>query len=204
MKIICIGRNYVDHAKEMNSPVPKNPLIFCKPDTAIHKKNHSFYIPTFTEDLHFETELVVKICKVGKNISKKFAHTYYNEIGLGIDFTARDIQAKCKEKGWPWERAKAFDSSAVISNSFIHKSEFESVNAIPFHLLLNDKKVQDGNSKDMIFDIDELIVEISKVFTIKTGDLLYTGTPAGVGKVNPEDFLEGYIGDVKMFELRVK
>ena len=204
MKIICIGRNYVEHAKEMNSPVPTNPLIFCKPDTAIHKKNHTFYIPTFTEDLHFETELVVKICKVGKNISKKFAHTYYNEIGLGIDFTARDIQAKCKEKGWPWERAKAFDSSALISNSFLHKSEFESVNNIPFHLILNDKKVQDGNSKDMIFDIDELIVEISKVFTIKTGDLLYTGTPAGVGKVNPEDFLEGYIGDKKMFELRIK
>lgn len=204
MKIICIGRNYVDHAKELNNPIPKEPLIFCKPDTAIHQNKHPFYIPSFTEDLHYETEILVKISKVGKSIPKAFAHKYYTQIGLGIDFTARDIQAKCKEKGWPWERAKAFDSSAIIGDSFIDKATFISTENIPFYLLKNGDKVQDGNSKDMIFSIDTLIAEVSKVFTLKTGDIIFTGTPAGVGKVNPEDFLEGYLGDKKIFELRVK
>lgn len=204
MKIICIGRNYADHAKELNNPVPSEPLIFCKPDSAIHQKKNPFYIPAFTNDLHFETELVVKISRLGKGIAPQFAHKYYQEIGLGIDFTARDIQQKCKEKGWPWERAKAFDSSAVMGHKFVDKSNFSGANNIPFKMFLNGKLVQDGNSKDMLFSIDQLIAEVSKVFTLKIGDLIFTGTPAGVGRVTPGDLLEGYLGEDKMIDLRIR
>tara|TARA_R110001592_G_scaffold363109_2_gene680357 strand:+ start:26259 stop:26873 length:615 start_codon:yes stop_codon:yes gene_type:complete len=204
MKIICIGRNYVDHAKELNNPIPSQPLIFCKPDSAIHQKKNPFYIPSFTNDLHYETEIVVKISRLGKGINQKFAHKYYNQIGLGIDFTARDIQQECKEKGWPWERAKSFDSSAVMGSEFINKSTFESAENIPFKMFLNGEIAQDGNTKDMIFSIDKLIVEISKIFTLKIGDLIFTGTPAGVGPVKPGDLLEGYLGDKKLIDLRIR
>jgi 2-keto-4-pentenoate hydratase/2-oxohepta-3-ene-1,7-dioic acid hydratase in catechol pathway len=203
MKIICIGRNYVDHAKEMNSPVPETPVIFMKPETALLPKNHPFHHPTFTKDLHFETELVVRINRVGKHIEERFAHKYYQEIGIGIDFTARDIQAELKGKGLPWERAKAWDHSAPLSQKFLPKSHFSSIQDIPFSLKINDQVVQQGNSKDMIFSIDKLISEISKFFTLKIGDLIFTGTPAGVAKVEIGDQLEAYIGDQKMLAFKV-
>lgn len=203
MKIICIGRNYADHAKEMNSPVPSEPMYFMKPDTAILLKKMPFYIPEFTDDLHYECELVIKINRVGKCIQKEFAHKYYNEIGLGIDFTARDLQKKCKEKGHPWEVAKAFDNSAVVSQNFIPKSEL-NMEKINFHLKQNNKIVQNGDTTDMIFSIDELIAHVSKYMTLKIGDLIFTGTPAGVGPVSRGDILEGFIGDQPMFKLDVK
>lgn len=203
MKIICIGRNYADHAKEMNSPVPSEPMYFMKPDTAILLKKMPFYIPEFTNDLHYECELVIKINRVGKCIQKEFAHKYYNEIGLGIDFTARDLQKKCKEKGHPWEVAKAFDNSAVVSQNFIPKSEL-NMEKINFHLKQNNKIVQNGDTTDMIFSIDELIAHVSKYMTLKIGDLIFTGTPAGVGPVSRGDILEGFIGDQPMFKLDVK
>ena len=203
MKILCIGRNYVDHAKEMNSPVPSSPVIFMKPETALLPKNHPFHYPKFTHDLHFETELVVRINRVGKHIERRFAHKYYNEIGLGIDFTARDLQAELKKKGLPWEKAKAWDHSAPLSRTFIPVSHFDDVNNIPFSLKINGKLAQEGNSKDMIFSIDTLIEEVSKYFTLKIGDLLFTGTPAGVGSVSIGDELEAYIGDEKMLAFKV-
>lgn len=203
MKIICVGRNYANHAKELNNPIPSQPLLFSKPQTALHNLSQPLYIPEFTNDLHYEVELVVKISKVGKGIEPQFAHKYYTEIGLGIDFTARDIQAKCKEKGWPWERAKAFDSSAILSKEFIHTKDLE-LNNINFKLVKNGETVQEGNSKDMLFSIDNLVSDISKIFTLKMGDLIYTGTPEGVGKVEPNDELIGYIGTQKMFELKIK
>lgn len=203
MKIICIGRNYADHAKEMNSPVPSEPMFFMKPDTAILLKKMPFYIPEFTNDLHYECELIVKINRVGKCIQEEFAHKYYDEIGLGIDFTARDIQRKCKEKGHPWEVAKAFDNSAVVSQKFISKSKLQEDN-IKFHMLQNQKTVQQGDTTDMIFSIDELIAHVSKYMTLKIGDLIFTGTPAGVGPVSRGDVLEGFIGDQSMFKLDVE
>lgn len=203
MKILCIGRNYIDHAKEMNSPVPSSPVIFMKPETALLPKNHPFHYPKFTKDLHFETELVVRINRVGKHIEKRFAHKYYNEIGIGIDFTARDLQAELKSKGLPWEKAKAWDHSAPLSKTFIPVNQMESVNNIPFSLKINGKLVQEGNSKDMIFSIDSLIEEVSKYFTLKIGDLLFTGTPAGVGSVAVGDELEAFIGDQKMLAFKV-
>lgn len=203
MKIICIGRNYADHAKEMNSAVPENPVFFLKPDTALIPKRNPFFYPDFTHDLHYECEIVVKINKLGKNIQTKFAHTYYDEIGLGIDFTARDLQQKCKEKSLPWEMAKAFDHSAPVSEIFISKNELDLEN-IHFHLLKNDEKVQIGNSKDMLFNIDEIIAYVSQFITLKIGDLIFTGTPAGVGPVQIGDVLEGFIEDRKLLELKIK
>jgi 2-keto-4-pentenoate hydratase/2-oxohepta-3-ene-1,7-dioic acid hydratase in catechol pathway len=204
MKIICIGRNYIDHAKELNNPVPENPVFFLKPDTALVRRNRPFYYPDFSEDIHYECELVVKINKLGKNILKKFAHTYYNEIGIGIDFTARDLQSKAKAKGLPWEIAKAFDASAPLSMEFIKKDEFHDLNNISFRLDKNGETVQEGNSGDMIFDFDEIISYLSIFFTLKTGDLIFTGTPAGVGAVKVGDELEGYVGDRLMLKCKVK
>ncbi|MBD1428708.1 fumarylacetoacetate hydrolase family protein [Sphingobacterium litopenaei] len=203
MKIIAIGRNYIDHAKELNNPVPESPVIFMKPDTAVLKDNKDFYYPEFSSDVHYECEVVFRICNEGKHVSKKFAHKYYDAIGLGIDFTARDIQAKHKEKGLPWELAKAFDHSAVIS-PLITKEEFENINEIKFSLRKNGEIVQEGNTKDMIFDIDSLIVYISKFITLRKGDLIYTGTPVGVGPIAIGDKFEGYIGDTLMFTTQIK
>lgn len=203
MKIIAIGRNYIDHAKELNNPIPESPVIFMKPDTAILKDNKDFYYPEFSSDVHYECELVFRVCNEGKHVTPKFAHKYYDAIGLGIDFTARDIQAKHKEKGLPWELAKAFDHSAVIS-PLIPKEEFEDINDINFSMMKNGEKVQSGNSKDMIFDINSLIVYISKYITLRKGDLIYTGTPAGVGPIQIGDKFEGYIGDKLLFTTQIK
>ena len=203
MKIICIGRNYADHAKEMKSQLSSEPIFFLKPDTSYLKPGNPFFIPSFSDNIHYECEIVVKICKVGKNISEKFAPKYYKEIGLGIDFTARDLQEKCKEKGTPWEIAKSFEHSSPISKVFIDKNSID-LNNLSFSLKLNDKIVQRGNSKDMIFNIDHIISYVSKFMPLKTGDLIYTGTPAGVGKVNIGDNLTGYLGEKQMFEVRIK
>ena len=203
MKIFCIGRNYADHAKEMNSEVPSSPMFFMKADTSILRPGMPFFYPGFTKDIHYECELVVKINKVGKNISQKFAHTYYSEIGLGIDFTARDLQKKCKEKGHPWEIAKSFEGSAPLSKDFLPKEGLELDN-IDFFLKQNGNLVQKGNSKEMIFKIDQLISYLSQFMTLKKGDLIYTGTPAGVGPIAIGDKLEGFIGEVKMFSVNVK
>lgn len=203
MKIIAIGRNYIDHAKELNNPVPESPVIFMKPDTALLKDNKDFYYPEFSSDVHYECEVVFRICNEGKHVSQKFAHKYYDAVGLGIDFTARDIQSKHKEKGLPWELAKAFDHSAVISN-LIPKEEFENLNEIGFSLKKNTVIVQEGNTKNMIFDIDSLIVYISKFITLRKGDLIYTGTPVGVGSIQIGDKFDGYIEDKLMFSTQIK
>lgn len=203
MKIICIGRNYIDHAKELNNPVPSEPLFFLKPDSAILPKRNPFYIPNFTNIVHYEVELIIKICKLGKNINENFASTYYNEIGLGIDFTARDLQDKCKEKGHPWEIAKAFDQSAVVSEKFIDKKNL-NLNNINFSLKKNGEIVQQGNSSNMLFNFDKIIAHVSKFMTLKIGDLIFTGTPAGVGKVKIGDELIGYLEEEKAFKTNVK
>lgn len=203
MKIICIGRNYADHAKEMNSEVPSAPIFFMKPDSAILRQGNPFFIPNFTEEVHYECEVVVKINRVGKAIEERFAHKYYEEIGLGIDFTARDLQSKCKENRHPWEIAKAFDCSAAISSKFIPKKELD-LNNFNFSLKCGESILQNGNTKDMIFSIDQLISYVSKFVTLKIGDLIYTGTPAGVGKVNIGDELFGYIGEKEMFSFKIK
>lgn len=203
MKIICIGRNYVNHAKEMNSPVPDVPMYFMKPDTAILPKKNPFFYPNFTKELHYECELVVRINRVGKNISAKYANEYYDEIGLGIDFTARDLQSKCKEKGHPWEIAKGFDHSAPLGNRFLHKDDL-NLEQIEFTLKKNGEIVQQGNSKDMIFSIDKIIEYISQFMTLKIGDLIFTGTPEGVGEVKIGDHLEGFIGDEQLLSLKIK
>lgn len=203
MKIICIGRNYADHAKELNNDLPTEPIFFLKPDTALLKDNDPFYLPDFTNDLHYECEIVVKINKVGKNIQEKFANKYYDQISLGIDFTARDLQTKCKEKGLPWEIAKAFEHSAPISNSWIDISN-KDINNIQFHLDLNDKTVQNGTTADWIFKIDSIIAYVSKFMTLKTGDLIFTGTPAGVGQVKIGDRLKGFIGEQLMYDFEIK
>lgn len=202
MKIICIGRNYEDHAKEMKSELPSEPVFFFKPDLAI-LRGYKFYIPDFTNEIHYEVELVVKINRVGKHIDKKFAHKYYNEIGLGIDFTARDIQRECKEKGLPWEKAKAFENSAVLSKGFIDKQDLD-INNISFSLNQNNEQVQKGNSSNMIFNIDDVIAYISRFVTLKIGDLIYTGTPAGVGPVKIGDKLKGFINDKEMFAIEIR
>ena len=204
MKIICIGRNYVAHAKELNNEVPEEPVLFLKPDTALLRNNDPFYIPDWTSNLHHEVELIVKINRIGKNIEQKFAHRYYEEIGLGIDFTARDVQDRLKEKGLPWEKSKAFDHSAVISREFIPVDALPDRNAICFHLDINGKTVQEGNSSLMIFPIDAIISQVSKYFTLKIGDLIYTGTPAGVGPVKIGDRLQGTLEGHKMFDFMVK
>ena len=203
MKILCIGRNYADHISELNNERPSEPVIFLKPDTAILKDNEPFYHPDFSNDIHHEVEIVLKINKVGKNIEAKFAHKYYDEIGIGIDFTARDIQSKLKEKGLPWEKAKAFNGSAPISG-FVSKSQFTGLNNLNFHLEVNGEIKQTGNTKMMLWNFDEIIEEISKYFTLKTGDLIFTGTPAGVGKVVVGDKLTAFIEGMEMMNFEVK
>lgn len=203
MKIICIGRNYASHIEELKNERPDEPVIFLKPDTAVVQKQFPFIIPEFSNDVHHEVEVLVKINKVGKYIDAKFAHKYYDEIGLGIDFTARDLQAKLKEKGLPWEKAKAFDGSAVIGD-FIKKSELGSLDNINFELAKNDEVVQKGNTQNMLWKIDELVAYVSQYFTLRTGDVIFTGTPEGVGKVNPDDVLEGSIEGKKLFRIQVK
>ena len=203
MKILCIGRNYAKHAQELGNTVPTEPLFFLKPETAIQPKGHPFFIPHFSNDIHYEVELVVKINKTGKHIEEKFAHKYYSEIGLGIDFTARDIQQECKAKGLPWEKAKGFDGSAQISSTFIEKSDLELDN-ITFSLNKNGKQVQLGNSSEMIFKFDKIIAYLSKFYSLKIGDLIFTGTPEGVGKVEKGDFLNGFIGEQEMFKVLIK
>ncbi len=202
MKIICIGRNYADHAKELNNPLPKKPMFFMKPQTSILSKNRPFFYPDFSKEIHYETEVVIRINRVGKHIEERFAHRYYTEIGLGIDFTARDLQRQCKAKGHPWEIAKAFQHSAPLSDSFINKEDLP--NDINFKLELNEEIVQTGNTKDMIFSVDKLISYVSQYFPLKIGDLIFTGTPAGVGEVKIGDNLKGYMEDKLMFDFRVK
>jgi 2-keto-4-pentenoate hydratase/2-oxohepta-3-ene-1,7-dioic acid hydratase in catechol pathway len=204
MKIVCIGRNYVDHAKELNNAVPEEPVFFMKPDSSLLRNNDPFYLPDWTREVHHEIELVIKINRLGKNIEKRFAHRYYDEIGLGIDFTARDIQNKLKDKGLPWEKAKAFDQSAVLSNTFIDKAVFPDPENIGFKLNINKSLVQKGSSKLMIFSFDEIISHVSKYVTLKIGDLIYTGTPAGVGPVKIGDHLEGYLEDKKLLDFMIK
>ncbi len=203
MKIICIGRNYIKHVEELNNSTPKEPLFFLKPDTAIQPKGHPFFIPHFTENIHYEVELVIKINKIGKHIEEKYAHKYYSQIGLGIDFTARDIQEECKKKGLPWEKAKGFDGSAQISKVFLNKSDLKT-NNIDFHLEKNGSTVQLGNSSDMIFSFEKIISYISKFYTLKIGDLIYTGTPSGVGRIEKNDILDGFIGNKKMLTVTIK
>jgi 2-keto-4-pentenoate hydratase/2-oxohepta-3-ene-1,7-dioic acid hydratase in catechol pathway len=203
MKIICIGRNYVDHIKELNNEKPEEPIVFLKPDTAILPKKTPFTIPAFSNEIHHELEIIVKINKVGKYINKKFAHKYYDEIGLGIDFTARDIQKNLKEKGLPWEKSKAFDGSAIIGD-FLPKNDIISVENIKFELTNNQNTVQEGNTNLMIWSIDELIEHVSKYFTLKKGDIIFTGTPKGVAKVSPNDVLEGFLNGKKLLRLQIK
>lgn len=203
MKIIAIGRNYAEHAKELNNPVPTVPVIFMKPDTAVLRDNKPFYHPEFSTDIHHEIELVLKVSKEGKHIAEKFASNYFDEIGLGIDFTARDIQQKHKEKGLPWELAKAFDNSAPISK-FIPKAEFKDLNNLNIRLDLNGKTVQDGNTKDLLFSFEYIIAFVSKYISLKKGDLIFTGTPQGVGKVNIGDHLEGYLENEKLLDFDIR
>lgn len=202
MKIICIGRNYVDHIEELGNERPDNPVIFMKPDTAILRNNDPFYYPTFSNDIHHEVEVLVKIKKEGKSIAKEFAHKYYDEIGLGIDFTARDLQSTFKEKGLPWERAKAFNGSAPISE-FISKGNYD-LNSLGFELKKNNETVQEGNTSLMLWSIDELISYVSKFFTLKTGDIIFTGTPKGVGPVKIGDTLSGFLDGKEMFHFDVR
>jgi acylpyruvate hydrolase len=203
MKIICIGRNYAEHAKEMNAAVPTEPVFFLKPDTAIIKDNQPFYYPDFSKEIHHEVELVLKINKPGKNIDPKFAAKYYDEIGIGIDFTARDLQAKCKEKGLPWEKAKAFDGSAP-TGKFVDKKKFADLNNLNFNLKINGKTVQVGNTKDLLFTFDAVVAYVSTFITLKTGDLIYTGTPEGVGPVKIGDQLEASIENETLLSFEIK
>lgn len=201
MKFICVGRNYADHAKELNNEIPKDVVLFLKPDTALVKSKDEVYIPEFTNNLHHEVEILIKICKTGKYIQPEFSENYYSEIGLGIDFTARDIQEELKIKGLPWEKAKAFDGSAFISN-FVSKENFDLEN-LEFSLIKNGILQQVGNTSNMIFSINKLVSYISQFFTLKVGDIIFTGTPAGVSKVNGNDILEGYIKNDKFFEVKI-
>ena len=203
MKIICIGRNYVEHARELNNPLPRVPVFFMKQESCIVRNNKPFFYPDFSKNVHYEVEIVFKIGKVGKKIEKQFASRYYSEVGLGIDFTARDLQENARKEGLPWEIAKAFDYSAPLSR-FIPKKEFQDINNIRFHLDINGKTVQKAGTNDMIFPIDELISYVSQFITLKTGDILFTGTPTGVGPVQIGDHLEGYIEDRKMLDFYVK
>ena len=203
MKIICIGRNYTDHISELDNEKPEHPIIFMKPDTAILLKNQPFFIPDFSNDVHHEVEILIKISRVGKHIDAKFSHKYYDEIGLGIDFTARDLQQELKSKGLPWEKAKSFDGAAVIGN-FVSKEIFNDVNEIAFSLQKNEKVVQQGQTNLMLWKIDALIEYVSKYFTLKIGDIIFTGTPSGVGKVNPNDRLTGFIEEKQLFSIKVK
>ncbi|MBP4138220.1 fumarylacetoacetate hydrolase family protein [Flavobacterium geliluteum] len=203
MKIICIGRNYTNHIEELKNERPAEPVVFMKPDSAVLLKQHPFVIPEFSQDVHHEIEIIVKISKVGKYIEPKFAHKYYDEISVGIDFTARDLQARLKEKGLPWEKAKAFDGSAVIGD-FLPKTDFASMENLTFGLTNNSEIVQKGNSSLMLWKIDELISYVSQYFTLKIGDIIFTGTPEGVAAVKPNDVLEGFLEDKKLFRIQVK
>lgn len=202
MKIICIGRNYAKHIEELKNERPLEPVTFMKPDSAVILKNNPFIIPPFSDDIHYEVEILVKINRIGKFIDQKFAHKYYEEIGLGIDFTARDLQEKLREKGLPWEKAKAFDGSAMIGQ-FRNKKELD-LPSIKFQLFKNDALVQDGDSSHMLWSIDEIIAYVSQFFTLKIGDVIFTGTPAGVGRVEPNDVLKGVLEGEEMFNLKVK
>ncbi len=203
MKLICIGRNYAAHIDELKNERPEEPVVFIKPDSAVLPKEQDFYIPEFSNDVHYEVEVLVKIKKVGKHIAKQFAHKYYDEIGLGIDFTARDLQSKLKEKGLPWEKAKGFDGAAVIG-TWVSKDKFKNVDDINFSLFKNGEKVQDGNTSLMLWKIDGLIAHVSTYFMLKKGDILFTGTPAGVGKVSPNDYLSGELEGEQLFEINVR
>lgn len=203
MKFICIGRNYAKHIAELQHETPKEPVFFLKPDSAITRCNRPFFLPDFSERVDYETEIIVKINRLGKCIAEKFAHLYYEEIGLGVDFTARDVQKRCIEHGDPWEVAKAFDGSAVVGK-FVPKSTLPDVQNLNFHLLLNGEKVQEGNSQDMLFTIDQIIAHVSKFITLRTGDIIFTGTPVGVGPVHINDHLQGFLENEKMFDFNVK
>jgi 2-keto-4-pentenoate hydratase/2-oxohepta-3-ene-1,7-dioic acid hydratase in catechol pathway len=203
MKIICIGRNYTKHIEELQNERPSEPVVFLKPDSAVVLKQHPFVIPAFSDEIHHEIEVIVKICKVGKYIDVKFAHKYYDEISVGIDFTARDLQDELKSKGLPWEKAKAFDGSAVIGD-FLPKTQFDSLENVTFELTNNCKTVQLGNTSLMLWKIDELIAYVSQFFTLKIGDIIFTGTPEGVAKVNPNDVLEGYLDGNQLFRIQIK
>ncbi|RZK57130.1 MAG: FAA hydrolase family protein [Pedobacter sp.] len=203
MKIIAIGRNYAAHAKELNNEVPSKPIIFLKPDTAVLKDNKPFYIPDFSSDIHYELEVVLKVCKEGKHIAEKFAHNYYDEIGLGIDFTARDIQSEHKEKGLPWELAKAFDNSAVVSN-FLPKADFANMYDLKFELQINKETKQNGHTANLLFSFEKIIAFVSQYITLKKGDLIFTGTPEGVGRVNAGDQLEAWLEGKQLLNFNVK
>lgn len=203
MKLICIGRNYAAHIQELDNERPEEPVVFIKPDSAVLPKEQDFYIPEFSDDVHHEVELLVKIKKVGKHISPKFAANYYDEISLGIDFTARDLQAKLKAKGLPWEKAKGFDGAAVIGK-WISKKKYENLQELGFSLLKNGELVQKGNTALMLWKIDELIAHVSTFFTLKKGDILFTGTPSGVGRVVRNDYFEGWIEDKCIFEVKIR
>jgi len=203
MKIICIGRNYTDHIKELDNERPSEPVVFIKPDSAVLPKEQVFYIPEFSQNIHYEVEVLVKIKKVGKHIDKKFAHTYYDEVGLGIDFTARDLQQQLKEKGLPWEKAKGFDGAAVIGK-WVPKSNFNNLDDLNFSLYKNEEEVQKGNTKLMLYKIDDIIAYVSTFFMLKKGDVIFTGTPAGVGKILPNDYLSGVLEGQELFNLKIK
>ncbi|TPN84720.1 fumarylacetoacetate hydrolase family protein [Aquimarina algicola] len=203
MKLICIGRNYTAHIEELENEKPTDPVVFIKPDTSILLKKQPFFIPDFSNDIHYEVEILVKINKVGKHIDRKFAHKYYDEIGLGIDFTARDLQSQLKSKGLPWEKAKSFDGAAVVGE-WLPKEKFDNVDDINFCLKKNDEIVQEGNTQLMLWKIDEIIEYVSKFFTLKIGDIIFTGTPAGVGPVQAEDRLVGFVEDEQLFSIKVK
>jgi len=203
MKIICVGRNYADHINELNNKKPKNPVLFLKPQTAIINKGQPFFIPSFSNEIHYELELIIKVNRLGKFIQKKFSHKYYDEIGLGIDFTARDVQLELKNKGLPWEKAKAFDGSCLIGD-WQNKNDFDNIDNIDFRLIKNDEIVQNSNTNLMLWKVDELIEYISKFFTLKIGDIIFTGTPSGVGKVQLNDNLKGYIGDNELLSINIK
>jgi len=203
MKIICIGRNYAEHAHELNNPLPMEPVVFIKPDSSILIGNNPFFIPDFSKNVQYELELTVKINRLGKNIEEQFAHKYYDQVGLGLDFTARDVQEELKSKGLPWEKAKAFDGSAAIGD-FISKFELIEPANWTFYLLKNQEKVQEGNPSNMLFSIDRIIAEVSKYFTLKIGDVIFTGTPHGVGSISKEDILEGFLNGKRLLSTRVK
>ncbi|MDT0676019.1 fumarylacetoacetate hydrolase family protein [Autumnicola musiva] len=204
MKIICIGRNYTEHISELKNEKPGEPVIFQKPDTAVLLKKQPFFIPDFSENVQYEVEVLVKIKKVGKHIQQKFAHKYYDKLGLGIDFTARDLQQRLKEKGLPWEKAKAFDGAAVIGEKWMDKKEIKDINNLNFSLMKNNETAQTGNTSLMLWKIDELIAYVSTFFTLKIGDVIFTGTPAGVGKVEANDRLTGFIEHEEIFSIQIK
>ncbi|PQJ14103.1 MULTISPECIES: fumarylacetoacetate hydrolase family protein [Nonlabens] len=204
MKIICIGRNYTEHIAELENEKPKEPVVFLKPDTSILLHKQPFFIPEWTNDVHHEVEVVVKINRIGKYIEPQFAHKYYDEVGLGIDFTARDVQSNCKKKGLPWEKAKAFDGAAVVSRDFINKENLGDLDNLKFQLYKNEQLQQDGDTSHMLWKIDELIAYVSQFFTLKIGDLIFTGTPAGVSRVQENDVLTGTLAGQEMFRIKVK